>query len=52
MRAASARLLGAAGAQVVCADLDELAGGAESGALPRRLKELLGGVVLEGSAAA
>ncbi|MBK7877624.1 MAG: ABC transporter ATP-binding protein [Planctomycetes bacterium] len=36
----------------VCADLDELTGGAESGALPRRLKELLGDVVLEGSAVA
>lgn len=36
----------------VCADLDELAGGAETGALPRRLKELLGDVVLEGSAVA
>ncbi len=36
----------------VCADLDELAGGAETGALPRRLKELLGDVVLERSAVA
>ncbi|MBI5364108.1 MAG: ABC transporter ATP-binding protein [Planctomycetes bacterium] len=36
----------------VCASMEELGGGADSGALPRKLKELLGDVLLEGSAVA